>query len=273
MSFRPPRGVLATLIDGAREDCARRKGQRPGLIGEVDRQKPITRGFESALRRRVAFGAASEVALICEVKKASPSAGAIRADADAPSLAAAYERGGARCISVLTEGRRFGGSLDDLRAVRARVEVPLLRKDFVVDPYMVYEAADAGADAVLLIAGGVEPSLLRELAICARSLGLDALVEVVQSDEVPWALATESKLLGVNARDLETLEMDAARFSRVAPLLVGDHRIVVAESGVRSPEDVRYFVGQGAGAALVGESLVRAEDPSQAVRALARALG
>jgi indole-3-glycerol phosphate synthase len=260
--WRAPRGVLAELVASAREDCERRRRARPGVPAEVAR---LPRG---ALRFQKALLGGTNFPLICEVKRASPSAGAIAPAADAVARARAYVRGGARCISVLTEERRFGGSLEDLAHVRAGVEVPLLRKDFVVDPYMVEEAALAGADAVLLIAGAVEPGLLLELAASARTLGLDVLLEVVSAAEVESAAALEATLVGVNARDLETLEVDAQRFARLAPALGAPGRTLVAESGVRTAADLAALGRAGATAALIGESLMRAEDPEGAVRRL-----
>jgi indole-3-glycerol phosphate synthase len=205
------------------------------------------------------------------VKRASPTAGSIRS-VDAAAQARAYVEGGARCVSVLTEERRFGGRLEDLPAVRAAVDVPLLRKDFVVEPHMLAEAVDAGADAVLLIAGAVEPSRLAELWAAAHELGLDVLLEVVQPFELAAPDALDATLVGVNARDLETLEVDDERFRRLAPALRRPGRLLVAESGIRSAGDVRRLAAEGAGAALVGESLMRAPDPTAAVRALAEAL-
>jgi len=172
---------------------------------------------------------------------------------------------------VLTEGRRFGGSLDDLRAVRAEVELPLLRKDFVVEPHMLAEAVDAGADAVLLIAGALEAARLAELQAAARDLGLDVLLEVVHPFELDAPDALGATLVGVNARDLETLEVDEGRFERLSPLLARPGRILVAESGIRTAEDVRRLARAGAGAALVGESVMRAADPVAAVRELVEA--
>ena len=263
MTWRAPRGVLAELVAGAREDCQRRRRARPGVPAEAARLPRRPPRFQRALT------GGSNFPLICEVKRASPSQGSIAAAADAPARARAYTRGGARCISVLTEERRFGGSLKDLTAVRAAIDVPLLRKDFVVDPYMVEEAALAGADAVLLIAGAVEPPLLAELAAAARTLGLDVLVEVIHPEEVDSIQALDAMLVGVNARDLETLEVDPGRFARLAPALFAPGRILVAESGIRTPEDLTALARAGAGAALVGESLMRAADPEAAVRALA----
>jgi indole-3-glycerol phosphate synthase len=265
VSWRPPRGVLAELVAAAAEDCGRRRRARPGVPAEVARLRPRPLRFQKALLGGTTFP------LICEVKRASPSAGPIAHGADASGRAQAYVRGGARCISVLTEARRFGGSLEDLVQVRAAVEVPLLRKDFVVDTYMVQEAALAGADAVLLIAGAVEPPLLLELAACARALGLDVLLEVVSEAEVGSADALRASLVGVNARDLETLEVDSKRFERLVPGLRAPGRTLVAESGVRTAADVVALAQAGATAALVGESLMRSESPEAAVRALAEA--
>jgi indole-3-glycerol phosphate synthase len=287
MTWRPPKGVLAQLVDGAREDLAERKRHRPTISPAAADQRG-RRGFMAALigsadglsstalgvsgvdapvmstepRRRFAF--------ICEVKRASPSAGAISLPASAVDVAKAYVEGGARCISVLTEGRRFGGSLDDLRQVRAAVGVPLLRKDFIVDPYMVAEAAEAGADCVLLIAGAVEPKHLGELSSFATELGMDVLLELVHERELEVLDAVRTPLVGINARDLETLEVDPMRFGRLAPLVPKD-RFLVAESGIKGPEDVQRVQRQGARAALVGESLMRAPDPRAAVRALVEA--
>jgi len=248
----------------ATEDLARRKRERPGLLAEVTRRPRHAPRFEAGLRSGRGFP------LICEVKQASPSAGLIRR-ADPAVQARAYVEGGAQCISVLTEKSRFGGSLDHLRAVRDAVSVPLLRKDFIVDPYMLAEAVDAGADAVLLIAGAVEPARLAALWSAAHDLGLDVLLEVVQSCELAAPDAIGATLVGVNARDLETLEVEDARFERLAPSLRRPNRLLVAESGIRTPEDIRRLAAAGAGAALVGESVMRADDPAAAVRALAEA--
>lgn len=264
-AWRPPRGVLAELVAGAQEDCLRRMQERPHLLADVASRPRRPPRFEAALRGGRGFP------LVCEVKRASPSAGAIRA-VDAPAQARAYADGGARCVSVLTEQRRFGGDLEDLRAVRAAVDLPLLRKDFVVHPHMLAEAVDAGADAVLLIAGALEPERLAELWAGARALGLDVLLEVVQPFELGAPDLLDATLVGVNARDLETLAVDDGRLERLAPLLQRSDRLLVAESGIRTPDDVRRVAAAGAGAALVGESVMRAPDPAAAVRALVEAL-
>ena len=264
-AWRPPQGALGQLVSAAIQDLARRKRERPVLLAEVASGPRRPPRFEAALRSGRGFP------LICEVKQASPSAGLIR-KTDPAAQARAYVEGGARCISVLTEQSRFGGSLHQLRAVRDAVKVPLLRKDFIVDPYMLAEAVDAGADAALLIAGAVEPTRLAELWSAAHELGLDVLLEVVQPFELAAPDALGATLVGVNARDLETLEVDDGRFERVAPSLRRPDRLLVAESGIRTPDDVRRLAAAGAGAALVGESVMRAEDPSAAVRALAEAI-
>ncbi|HZJ54113.1 MAG TPA: indole-3-glycerol phosphate synthase TrpC [Myxococcaceae bacterium] len=256
--------MLGHLVSVATEDLARLKRERPGLLAEVASRPRRPRRFEAALSSGAGFP------LICEVKHASPSAGLIRWT-DPAAQARAYVEGGARCVSVLTEKRRFGGSLDHLRAVREAVDVPLLRKDFIVDPHLIAEAVDAGADAVLLIAGAVEPARLAELWTTARELGLDVLLEVVQPFELTAPDALGATLVGVNARDLETLEMDEGRFERLAPSLGRSGRRLVAESGIRTREDIRRLTAAGAGAALVGESLMRAADPVAAVRALVEA--
>ncbi|HZW90541.1 MAG TPA: indole-3-glycerol phosphate synthase TrpC [Myxococcaceae bacterium] len=263
-TWRPPQGVLAELVAVARKDCALRMRERPALLAQVSSRPRPTPRFEAALRQGSGFP------LICEVKRASPSAGAIR-PVDAASQAQSYAAGGARCVSVLTEGRRFGGSLDDLRAVRAAIELPLLRKDFVVDLHMLAEAVDAGADSVLLIAGALEPARLTELHAAARDLGLDVLLEVVHPFELNAPDAVGANLVGVNARDLESLEVDDGRFERLAPALTRPGRLLVAESGIRTAEDVRRLARAGAGAALVGESVMRAADPVAAVRGLVEA--
>lgn len=202
--------------------------------------------------------------VIAEVKRRSPSRGELAAIADPAALATQYAAGGAAAISVLTEGRRFGGSLADLRAVRAAVDVPVLRKDFVVTDYQLLEARAAGADVVLLIVAALEGDLLDRLHDAARELGLTVLVEVHDEAETERAVELGAELVGVNARDLKTLAVDAATFGRLAPLVPAD-RVLVAESGVTGPDDVRRFVGEGARAVLVGEALVRDGDPQRAV--------
>jgi indole-3-glycerol phosphate synthase len=205
--------------------------------------------------------------VIAEVKRRSPSKGDLADIPDPAALATAYERGGAAAISVLTEERRFGGSLADLHAVRAAVDVPVLRKDFVVEPYQLLEARAAGADLVLLIVAALHGDVLQSLYDHTRELGLTALVEVHDEPETERALAMGARLVGVNARNLKTLEVDPATFGKLAPLVPADV-VTVAESGIAGVADVRRFVSEGADVVLVGEALVRDGDPEAAVRAL-----
>ena len=208
--------------------------------------------------------------LIAEVKRKSPSKGAINPALDPAGLARAYERGGAAAISVLTDGPNFGGSLDDLRAARAAVSLPVLRKDFIVTEFQVREARAHGADAILLIAAAAPLPALRQLRQLARDLGMAVLFEVHEEAEVEAARACEPDLLGINARNLKTLEVHADVFARLAPL-ARDVAPLVAESGVRTAGDVGRFRAQGASLVLVGEALSSAADPESATRALVRA--
>ncbi len=210
-------------------------------------------------------GPRGPVRIVAEVKRASPSAGAIDAGLDAPAQAARYERAGAAAVSVLTDGPGFGGSLADLDAVRERVKVPLLRKDFILDRYQLLEARAAGADAALLIAAALPPERLRALLGDCDELGLSALVEVHDERELEVALAAGARIVGVNNRDLRTFHVDLATSERLLPLLPADVR-GVAESGVRGPEQVRRLRACGAANFLVGEALVRAADAGALLR-------
>ena len=205
--------------------------------------------------------------MIAEVKRRSPSKGDLADIPDPAELARRYAAGGAAAISVLTEQRRFGGSLDDLRAVRAAVDVPVLRKDFIVTSYQLVEARAAGADLALLIVAALDDDTLRRLYDEARELGLTVLVEVHDEAETERAVALGAELIGVNARNLKTLEIHDDMFGKLAPL-VPDDRVKVAESGIFSPADVQRFVGEGARAVLVGEALVKDGDPETAVAAM-----
>lgn len=209
------------------------------------------------------------VAVIAEVKRASPSKGPIAPELDAVAQATAYRRGGAAAVSVLTEPTRFAGSLDDLAAVAA-TGVPALRKDFLVDPYQVWEARAAGAAAILLIVAALDDQQLGLLHDEARSAGLDVLVEVHDGAEVARASRLGARIVGVNARDLRTFELDRQAFARLRPGLPSGV-LAVAESGISTPEEIREAAGAGADAVLVGESLVRAADPAAAVAALVAA--
>ncbi len=253
--------VLDDIVAGVREDLDRRRAEVPEaqLRGRLLDVPP-------ALDPIPAFRRPGS-SVIAEVKRRSPSKGALADIPDPAALAAAYERGGAAAVSVLTEERRFGGSLDDLHAVRAAVAIPVLRKDFVVDPYQLLEARTAGADLVLLIVAALPGDALEALHDHARELGLTPLVEVHDEPEAERAVALGVRLVGVNARNLKTLDVDAATFAKIAPLL-GDDVLTVAESGITSPEDVRRHVAEGADVVLVGEALVRDGDPEGAVRAM-----
>jgi indole-3-glycerol phosphate synthase len=221
---------------------------------------PAPRGFEAALSSR---GGPTRV--IAEVKRASPSAGAIRAGLDAPAQARAYAAAGAAAISVLTDGPGFGGSLADLAAVRAAVDLPVLRKDFVVDRYQLLEARAHGADAALLIVAALDPAALRALLDACGELGLAALVEVHDEPEVELALRAGARIVGVNNRNLKTFVVDLAVSERLLPRLPAEVR-AVAESGVRSADDARRLRRAGAANLLVGEALVRAADPGALLR-------
>ncbi|MBV9099886.1 MAG: indole-3-glycerol-phosphate synthase [Candidatus Dormibacteraeota bacterium] len=209
-------------------------------------------------------------AVIAEMKRRSPSGGELRSALDPVSLAREYQAGGAAALSVLTDGPSFGGSLDDLHAVRAVADIPLLRKDFVLDPVQVAEARVAGADWVLLIVALLDSALLDECLDAVRRCGAHALVEGHDADEVRRAVDAGAECVGINNRDLRTLTVDLGTFSRLRPL-VPDGVICVAESGVRSPDDARRMVSEGADAVLVGEAMLRAESPGAACGELAQA--
>ncbi len=210
------------------------------------------------------------VRIVAEVKRRSPSAGALDAALDAPAQARRYAAAGAAAVSVLTDGPGFGGSLEDLRAVRATVAVPVLRKDFVLDRWQLWEARAAGADAALLIAAALPGEALRRLHHDCREIGLEALVEVHDQREAEAALAAGARLVGVNNRDLHTFRVDLSTSERVLPLLPGEVR-GVAESGVRGPVEVRRLRAAGAANFLVGEALVRSPDPGALLRELSEA--
>jgi indole-3-glycerol phosphate synthase len=256
--------VLDEIIEGVRVDLAERQaGVSLDDLKERAAQVAPARDGAAALR-------GEGVKVICEVKRSSPSKGALAAIADPAGLAADYEAGGAAVISVLTEQRRFGGSLADLEAVRARVDIPVLRKDFIVTSYQLWEARAHGADLALLIVAALDQEALVSLVERAESIGLTPLVEVHDEDEVERAVAAGARVIGVNARNLKTLEVDRGTFARVAPA-IPDHIVKVAESGVRGPHDLIAYANDGADAVLVGESLVTGRDPKAAVADLVAA--
>ncbi|MEU4162995.1 indole-3-glycerol phosphate synthase TrpC [Actinoplanes sp. NPDC026670] len=252
------------MLAGVREDVAARQAQVPlERVRELAAAAPPAIDAYAALRK-------PGVAVIAEVKRASPSKGAIADIPDPAELAGEYALGGARCISVLTEGRWFGGSLDDLAAVRAAVKIPVLRKDFVVSSYQVHEARAHGADLVLLIVAALEQNVLVGLLERIESLGMTALVEVHNEEEADRALEANAKVIGVNARDLRTLEVDRSVFERIAPGLP-QSVVKIAESGVRGPHDLIRYASAGADAVLVGEGLVTQKSPRDAVAELVNA--
>ena len=256
--------VLDDILVGVREDLAERQARTP-----LDQLKDLAAARPPALDGAAALRGQG-VAVIAEVKRSSPSKGALAAIADPAALAADYEAGGASVISVLTEQRRFGGSLNDLDAVRARVEVPLLRKDFVVSSYQLWEGRAHGADLSLLIVAALEQEALISLIERSQSLGMTPLVEVHDEAELERALAAGAKVVGVNARDLKTLEVDRSVFSRLAPM-IPEGVIKVAESGIRGPHDLLAYAAAGADAVLVGEGVVTGGNPRQAVAELVTA--
>jgi indole-3-glycerol phosphate synthase len=256
--------VLDEILEGVRADLAERQSRV-----SLEQLKGLARRAPSPLD---ALGAlkAKGVSVIAEVKRASPSKGSMAAIDDPAALAGDYEAGGARVISVLTEQRRFGGSLDDLVAVRRAVQVPLLRKDFVVSSYQLWEARAYGADLALLIVAALEQTVLVSLIERALSIGLLPLVEVHTDEELDRALEAGATVIGVNARNLGTLEVDRAVFARLAPR-IPDNVVKIAESGVRGPHDLLAYAAAGADAVLVGESLVTEKDPRAAVADLVTA--
>lgn len=256
--------ALDEIIADVREQVEARQ-QRVPLQELKDRaaEAAPVRDAYSVLRR-------AGVGVIAEIKRSSPSAGALAEIPDAAALAGEYEAGGARCISVLTEPRYFGGSLEDLSAVRASVDVPVLRKDFVISSYQVHEARAYGADLVLLIVAALEQNVLIGLRERIESLGMTALIEVHNEEEADRALEAGARVIGVNARNLRTMEVDRSVFERVAPGLP-NNVVKIAESGVRGPHDLIRYAAAGADAVLVGEGLVRQKSPRDAVAELVTA--
>ncbi|MEO3790051.1 indole-3-glycerol phosphate synthase TrpC [Nonomuraea sp. B10E15] len=256
--------VLDGILDGVRADLAAR--QQAVSMDELKQRAERARPARDAM---AALGG-DRISVIAEVKRSSPSKGALAAIADPAALAADYEAGGAHVISVLTERRKFGGSLDDLAAVRTRVDIPILRKDFILTSYQLWEARAYGADLALLMVVCLEQEALVSLIERAESIGLTPLVEVHTEDELERAVAAGARVIGVNARNLKTLEVDRDVFAKLAPK-IPDNVIKIAESGVRGPHDLLAYARGGADAVLVGESLVTGKDPRKAVEALVTA--
>jgi indole-3-glycerol phosphate synthase len=257
-----PAGLLRRIVERKRAEVAARRRSAADLAARARAAGPV-RDLAAALRR----ADPARPRVIAEFKRASPSAGAIRPGADPAIIAADYAAHGAAALSILTDEVDFDGSLDHLAAARARVGVPLLRKDFIIDELQVVEARAAGADAVLLIVAILDDGALRRLLDVAREVGLAALVETHDEAEAERAAAAGAEVIGVNARNLDTLEIDPGLFARVRPRLPAGV-LAVAESGIRRSEDVRALAAAGADAILVGEHLMRQPSPGEALRQL-----
>jgi indole-3-glycerol phosphate synthase len=268
MSAATP-SVLARIVQSTREELTRRKRERPiealeALVGRDDPASGAAKREPGRFRRALA---GDRIAVIAEFKRRSPSAGSLREEAKPEEIVAAYERGGASALSVLTEGPNFGGSLDDVRVARGASTLPILRKDFVVDRYQLLEARLAGADAVLLIVAALADAELAELHAAALALGLDVLIEVHDADEVARALALDPATIGVNNRDLRDFSVDVDR-TRALRAAIPSGVAVVSESGIGDAKQLRELERDGVDAVLVGESLMRAPDPALALLAL-----
>lgn len=260
--------ALDRIIDYKRDEVAalKRDHTQQEFLSAAETQPPA-RGF---IKRLSDIAAADENALICEMKRKSPSAGEILPGADPRDIAAQYERGGAACLSVLTDGPSFGGSLEDFAAIRAAVSLPMLRKDFMIDPIQVLEARAHGADAILVILSCTDDSLATDLTETAIDLGMDVLIETHDADEVRRALTMPSSLIGINNRDLKIMQTDLATSERLSPLMPSD-RDYVSESGISQPEDIIRLRKTGARRFLIGESLMKRDDREQHVRTLRNA--
>ena len=251
--------VLDSIIEGVREDLAARRLPMAQLQ-EGNEDAPAVRDCLPNLL-------SEEISLIAEVKRSSPSKGALATITDPAGLAAQYEEAGAHVVSVLTEQRRFGGSLADLDAVRKAIDLPILRKDFMVDEYQFFEARAHGADVVLLIVAALSKSQLNDFHQLSDGLGMRALVEVHTHDELERALEISPRIVGVNSRNLKTLDVDAKAFAELLPLIPTDV-VRVAESGISTRPEVEFAQRNGASAILVGEALVRSANPELAMREL-----
>ena len=259
--------VLTDIIAGVRIDLDARRS----ICGQAQIEADAANAAPALDAFAALGGAANQsdrdavLRVVSEVKRKSPSKGALADIPEPAELAAAYVAGGASVISVLTEERRFGGSLADFDAVRAAVDIPLLRKDFTVDAYQIYEARAHGADLILLIVAALDDAQMREFLDLTHALGMNALVETHTEEEIARAVALGAKIIGVNVRNLKTLEVDPANFAKLAGLIPAE-AVIIAESGVSSVAEVREYASHGADAILVGEALVKDNDPSAAIK-------
>jgi indole-3-glycerol phosphate synthase len=251
--------VLDSIIEGVREDLAARRLPLSQLHEKLDAAPPVIDAHPRLL--------AEPMTVIAEVKRSSPSKGSLAEITDPAALAEKYQEAGAAVVSVLTERRRFGGSLDDLIAVRAAIDIPILRKDFMVDEYQFLEARAAGADVVLLIVAALSKNQLKDYYDLATELGMAVLVETHTRQEIEDAMEINPKIIGVNARNLKTLEIDLAAFTDLIPEIPSSI-IRVAESGISQRSEVEIAAGAGANSILVGETLVRSGNPLQAINQL-----
>ncbi len=257
--------ILDRIVSTKREEIARRRAETPQSLLETSiAALDAPRDFHGALAARVARG---EAAIIAEFKRASPSAGWIREHADPAEIARAYEAGGAACLSVLTDAEYFGGSDADLAAARSACRLPVIRKDFIVDAYQVFETRAMGADALLLIVAALEDTALRDFSALAFELGLSVLVEVHDASEMERALAVPGHLVGINNRDLHRFETRLATSESLAPRIPAD-RVGVAESGLHRRADIERMQAAGLNAFLIGEALMRGGDPAGELRSL-----
>jgi indole-3-glycerol phosphate synthase len=257
--------ILDRIVAVKREEVAARRLQQPleALRRDAEARADV-RGFEAALRRRVDAGAA---AVIAEVKRASPSKGLLRDPFVPADIARSYEGAGAACLSVLTDERFFQGSTEHLQQARAACALPVLRKDFVIDAYQVFEARAMGADCILLIAACLDDAAMADLCACASALGMDVLVEVHDEAELERALALPVRLVGINNRNLRTFEVSLQTTLGLKARVPAD-RLLVTESGILARGDVQRMRGEGVHAFLVGEAFMRAPDPGDALTAL-----